>query len=227
MKRISTVTIKRMTDADPDTSYLGRYSDRAELEYAIDRRHSLDCQSVEANHGDAVDKLERAIEYLGIERTVEGNKSDSTLWESLDDAIDTLTDAQSELQECDCSGGDAERGEFRYFNGCVENYKGESSADIRKYVRQDYERMERLQHGDWFFVGIRAEAEILIPSGDASIVQEITSGGLWGVESDSDKSYLAEIETEQLSELREQLRAVGFSTRAITTALKTLTHVNR
>ena len=36
-------------------------------------------------------------------------------------------------------------------------------------------------------IGIRAEAEILIPSGDASIVQEITSGGLWGVESDSDE----------------------------------------
>lgn len=226
MKRISTVTIKRMADNDPDTSWLGEYSDRAKTDYAIDRKHSLDCQSVEANHRDAVDKLERAIEYLGIERTVEGDKPDSTLWESLDDAIDTLTDAQSELQECDCSGGDAERGEFRYFNGCVENYKGESPADIRKYVRQDYERMERLQRGDWCFVGIRAEAEILLPSGDASIVQEITSCGLWGVESDSDRKYLADIETEELSSLREQLRAVGFSTRAVTTAFKTLTHVN-
>ena len=57
-------------------------------------------------------------------------------------------------------------------------------------------------------------------------MQEITSGGLWGIESDSDKAYLGEIETEQLSELREQLRAVGFGTRAITTAFKTLTHVN-
>ncbi len=138
-----------------------------------------------------------------------------------------LIEKQDELQECDCDEhGDMGRGELRYFNGCVENYKGESPADIRKYVRQDYERMERLQRGDWCYVGIRAEAEILLPSGDASIVQEITSGGLWGVESDSDKTYLADIDTEQLSELREQLRAVGFSTRAISTAFKDVTHVN-
>jgi hypothetical protein len=43
MKRISQVTIKRMSDADPDTSYLGEYSDRAKTDYAIDRRHSIDC----------------------------------------------------------------------------------------------------------------------------------------------------------------------------------------
>ena len=62
-----------------------------------------------------------------------------------------------------------------------------------------------------------------IPSGDASIVQEITSGFLsLGIEFDSDKAYLGEIETEQLSELREQLRAVGFGTRVITTAFKDL-----
>src|ERR1700677_2990868 len=43
MKRIAKVTIKRLTDESPDTSYLGEYSNRAESDYAIDRRHSLDC----------------------------------------------------------------------------------------------------------------------------------------------------------------------------------------
>jgi len=38
MKRIHKVTIKRMSDTDPDTSYLGEYSDRAKTDYAIDRR---------------------------------------------------------------------------------------------------------------------------------------------------------------------------------------------
>lgn len=57
-------------------------------------------------------------------------------------------------------------------------------------------------------------------------MQEITSGGLWGVESDSDRKYLADIDTEQLSELREQLRAVGFSTRAISTAFRDVSHEN-
>jgi hypothetical protein len=86
--------------------------------------------------------------------------------------------------------------------------------------------MERINRGDWCHLGIRAEAEILIPSGDASVAQEITSGGLWAIESDSDASYLAEIEREQVSELREQLRAVGFSTRAISAAVKSATHDN-
>src|SRR5580692_11962971 len=43
MKRISHVTIKRMNDDNPDTSYLGEYSDRAKTDYAVDRRHSIDC----------------------------------------------------------------------------------------------------------------------------------------------------------------------------------------
>jgi hypothetical protein len=123
--------------------------------------------------------------------------------------------------ECDCGErGDMTRGELRYFNGNVENYKGESAEDIRKHVRQDYERMERLQRGDWGYLGIRAEAEILIPSGNASIAQEITSGGLWGIESDGNGDYMKEIESEQLSELREQLHAIGFSKRAISAAFK-------
>src|SRR6266853_1539084 len=66
-----------------------------------------------------------------------------------------------ELAECDCGErGDMERGQYRYFNGPVENYKGESPADIRKYIRQDYDRMESLNRGNWCFIGIRAEAEI-------------------------------------------------------------------
>jgi hypothetical protein len=131
----------------------------------------------------------------------------------------------TEQDGCDCAErGDMERGEFPYFNGAVENYKGETPEKIREYVRRDYERMEHLQRGGWCYIGIRAQAKILIPSGSASVVQEITSGGLWGIESDSDASYLTEIDEEQLSELREQLRAVGLSTRAITAAFKDATH---
>jgi hypothetical protein len=131
----------------------------------------------------------------------------------------------TEQDGCDCGErGDMERGELRYFNGVVGNYKGETPEKIRKYVRCDYERMERLQRGDWCYIGIRAEAEILIPSGSAGVVQEITSGGLWGIESDSDASYLADIAAEELSELREQLRAVGFNTRTIKAAFKDAAH---
>ncbi len=272
MKRISKVTIKRMTDSDPDTSYLGEYSDRAKTDYAVDRRHSIDCpvnagtddrllwytsgsgrielqmtmeQAESASHSGDCDEDTRELskvpaiaeQLAKIDPSVlSAELKEYGAWDS-EELADHAQNLQrilwlatcdvTEQDGCDCGErGDADRGEYRYFNGCVENYKGESPEGIRKYVRQDYERMERLQRGDWCFVGIRAEAEILLPLGDASIVQEITSGGLWGVESDSEREYLSEIETEELASLREQLGAVGFSTRAITRALKTLTHVN-
>ena len=270
MKRIAKVRLKRLTDESPDTSYLGEYSNRAESDYAIDRRHSLDCpvnagtdgkllwftsssgrielqmtmeQAESASHsGECDDNVQELSKVPAIaeqlakidpavlsaelkeygawddeERTDHDQNLQRILWLAAGDI--------TEQEGCDCGErGDIERGELRYFNGNVENYAGESPEDIRKYVRQDYERMERLNRGDWAYVGIRADAEILLPSGSASIVQEITSGGLWGVESDSDASYLKEIETEQLSELREQLRALGFGTRAISAAFKNVEH---
>ena len=37
---------KRMVDGSPDTSWLGEYGNSAESDYAIDRAHSTDCNSV-------------------------------------------------------------------------------------------------------------------------------------------------------------------------------------
>lgn len=127
------------------------------------------------------------------------------------------------------------RGEYRYFNPS-NNYKGESPENIRKYTRQDYERMESLNTGNWCYIGVRADASVIFgapnPKEHATAPrnlpnfcftpQTITSGGLWGIESDSDKAHIAETEQEQLSELKDQLKALGFSTRAISTAFKTI-----
>ena len=227
MKRIHAVTLQRMTDSNPDTSWLGHYSSRAETDYAIDRRHSLECQSANPEAKTAIEQLERAIAYLESRKEDVGYDRDNETWTALDDSQDVLITLQSELEECDCGErGDMERGEYRYFNGCIENYQGETPEDIRKYVRQDYERMESLNRGDWGYIGVRAEAEILIPaSGEPAhyVRQEITSGGLWGVESDSDAGYISEIEAEQVAELREQLQALGFSKRAVSKAVKEVT----
>jgi hypothetical protein len=271
-KRISKVTIKRMTDTDPDTSYLGHYSERAESGYAIDRRHSLDCpinsgtegkllwfssgngridlrmtmeQAESASHsGDCdedtrklsklpaiaeqLEKIDRSIlsselrEY-GAWGTEELSNHDENLRRILWLAACDVT----EQKGCDCGEhGGLEHGELHYFNANVEKYKGETPEQIRKYVRCDYERMERLNRGDWCYVGIRAEAEILIPTGDASLAQAITSGGLWGIESDSDESYFAEVGAEELAELRTQLSGIGFSKRAISRAIKNATREN-
>ncbi len=121
---------------------------------------------------------------------------------------------------CTCGeSGDAGRNEYRYFNPS-NNYEDDTPEDIRKYVRQDYDRMESLNRGDWCFIGVSADAEIVL--GDTC--QTITSGGLWGIESDSGSDYFAETEQEQLAELREQLHAIGFSKRAISAAFKTVEH---
>jgi hypothetical protein len=78
-------------------------------------------------------------------------------------------------------------------------------------------------------MGCRADADVSLTVNatnyqgkpyESRQMQRITSGGLWGIESDSDAAYLKEIEQEQLSELRDQLHAIGFSTRSISAAFR-------
>jgi hypothetical protein len=94
---------------------------------------------LEENHRQAVDQLERVIAYLETVRQA-GEPPENVYWSAADESQDVLIELQDELQECDCNGGDMERNEYRYFNGNVENYKGETPEKIREYVRQDYER---------------------------------------------------------------------------------------
>ncbi len=124
--------------------------------------------------------------------------------------------------------GDMERNEFRYFNPSF-NYvdkqgqpcDGLTAAPVKKYVQEDYRRMERLDAGDWCYVGIIAKAEVQL-TGD--LCQVLRSGGLWGVESDSGDKYLAEVAQEELASLRAELEAVGFGKRAIAHAFTKVEH---
>jgi hypothetical protein len=220
-RKILSITVKRMFDDSPDSSWLGKYSRSAETEYAIDRAHAEDCASLTENHFAAVEKLERIITLLGKERTAEGNNPQSTEWEPLDECLDVLTGLQDQAMECDCSGGCVERGEFRYFNGCPENYQGEDPVEIRKYIRQDFDRMEAANRGDWCYLGIRVDAQVTLREENGrSIVQDITSGGLYGIESDSEASYFKSVAADEWSELKKELGALGFSKRALAVAWK-------
>ncbi|MGO8717740.1 MAG: hypothetical protein ACLQMO_00810, partial [Acidobacteriaceae bacterium] len=62
-----------------------------------------------------------------------------------------------------------------------------------------HDRRQQYDNGDFGFIGIQAEAEIVV----AGVCQTITSGGLWGIESDSTTDYLSEIEKEEIEQLRE------------------------
>ncbi len=228
MKRIHKVVIKRMVDNDHDTSWLGEYSSSIDSPYTIDRKHDTDCPAQEFNrtNNEGLEQLERVIKALNAHTY--GNLDDQEC-ETIQEAQDLLVEKQDELLECNCGAGNLGRNELRYFNPNWQNYKGEPHEDIVKYCLQDYDRMESLQAGSRFFLGISAEATYSLTAHTnvaniGSVIQTITSGGVWGIESDSDKDYLKEIEQEELSELREQLHAIGFSYRAIASAFKNVEH---
>jgi|SRR5579871_665923 hypothetical protein len=218
-KRILSVTLRTMQDDSPDTSYLGEYSNRAESEFSIDRKHSTDCNTQDYSPAKEIaGKLDRAASYLNSQLYGESpDYAPAPNFEDLESAIELLTEAADEVRECNCgNSGDMGRNEYRFFNPCHENYKGEERENIVKYCLQDYERMESLNNGNWCYLGIRAEAEVQT----SNIVQEITSGGLWGIESNSGKEFIKETEQEELSQLRKELLALGFSRHQVYRAFK-------
>ena len=236
-KRILAVRIKHMIDESPDTSYLGEYSDHRTSEFSIDRAHSEDCASVVPVNKEGQRILENARGTVWeIQQTV---FADDDEWQALEDAYNMLDDLAQDSQPCDCGEiGDMERNEYRYFNPSF-NYvtkdgklaDGLTDEEVRKYVKSDYERLESLNRGDWCFIGIRAEAEIrcvYMTEGrggrDYFQTQKITSGGVFGFESDMSQTDFEEVESEQLADLKDQLAAIGFSKRAIATAFKTVEH---
>lgn len=244
-KRILSVTIKRMIDDSPDTSWLGEYASKPTSEYSIDRAHSEDCASQTYNHQTIEAKriLEHVQETIGdlhnailaqYNGTLANEKLDMER-EELDAAYNEVGELLDAITECDCGErGDMERNQYRYFNPSFNYVDSNGHAlpentaeEVRSYVKQDYERMESLNAGHWCFIGIRAEAILHIPymtegrGGRTYFKSEpIASGGLWGIESDSGDSYLQEVEEEELADLREQLKAIGFSSRAISQAFK-------
>lgn len=101
----------------------------------------------------------------------------------------------------------------------------DTDADFSYLEQEGFEdRRQALLRDEFGFIGILAEAEISVSRDERPdsgyLTQTITSGGLWSIESDSDKDYLKSVEDEELSELRTQLVGVGFSQRAITAAFR-------
>lgn len=172
---IETVRLETVADESPDMSFLGKYSNSAETEFAIDREERGDCA----------------------------------------------------------------RNEYRYFNpGSVEKFNPAASwipadvadkhthweAAMRSNAEADYKRAESGNAGQWSMVGVIAKAVVRSASG---VTQTLRSGGLWGVESDSSKEYLAEVEGNELGALRQELEAFGFSARSIAYAFKNISRASQ
>ena len=125
------------------------------------------------------------------------------------------TDTESDWAICRCCGEylancdedhelSFDRREVRFFKpySCGEK---EGTAEYQEYGKYDYERMERLNNGDWNYLGIQAVAIVKYSIGQGHFrLEEMTSGGLWGIESDSGE-YLDEVMGTELGELKEHL----------------------
>lgn len=106
--------------------------------------------------------------------------------------------------------GDKRNNEYRYFNVAL---SAEETGNPNS-VEQDYQRAEAFNRGDWCYMAMRAMAEISV----GGVLQNIRSGGLWGMESDADKEYFQKAGAEQLAELKDILVELGFSAEEIEAA---------
>jgi hypothetical protein len=70
-------------------------------------------------------------------------------------------------------------------------------------------RMLDWQRGEWFYCGVIAKCELLIPIGSNSFrVMTLESSGLWGIESDCG-DYINEVFEQQKEELLEQIKTLA------------------
>lgn len=97
--------------------------------------------------------------------------------------------------------GDQGHGERRFF---VAANSPEDTGNPDS-VEQDYERMEAFNKSEWSVLGIRAEAAVTVNG----VRQTVTSGGLYGVASDTSAEHLEQVAREELAELRDALRELG------------------
>jgi hypothetical protein len=81
------------------------------------------------------------------------------------------------------------------------------------YLEQDgfEERLQQYRNREFGYIGVRAVAQVSVNG----TIQHITSGGICGIEDDSDQGYLNEVADDEKRELRTHLYSLGFSKRAI------------
>ncbi len=79
-----------------------------------------------------------------------------------------------------------------------------------RYAQEDAERVSDFRAGRWCFQSCRAIAEVRYEISPGTLrVEHLSSPGLSGIESDSDPTYLNEVEVEQLAELSHHLERFG------------------
>jgi hypothetical protein len=78
-----------------------------------------------------------------------------------------------------------------------------------EYAAEDRARLEAWQRDEWWFIGIRARAEVCIVRNGTGVYHTLTSAGLWGIESDSGEDYFAAVFADEKAALLDDMRAFG------------------
>ncbi len=88
---------------------------------------------------------------------------------------------------------------------------GIGREDAERYAAQNKKRLEAFYDAEWGMIGIRAEASVVVKD----VIQKIRSGGLWGIESDSDERHKRGVANEELGQLDDMLGELGFKKKAM------------
>lgn len=101
-----------------------------------------------------------------------------------------------------------------HHNGGRNSYEwfNPANAETLKHAQQDYKRMMDFENGNLSCISIRAVATVATSNDDDGktwLINKIESGGLYGIESDSDDTEIKSIEAEQLDELKDALHNFG------------------
>lgn len=87
---------------------------------------------------------------------------------------------------------------------------GSIEAACREYARQDAQRVRDFRAGDWWFESCRAVAEVRYELPDGSFrIEQFSSSGLYGIESDCCEAYRREVESQEIEDLQAHLARFG------------------
>lgn len=106
-------------------------------------------------------------------------------------------------------------GQYRYFNA--------ANVENAKQARENYAYRKRIENGHILMIGVKATAEIATSDdGKNWLLNEISSGGLWGIEDDGTPETAAlikeDVEADQMHELRDVLKQLSFLEETINAA---------
>lgn len=95
-------------------------------------------------------------------------------------------------------------GKYKYFNA--------ENVENIKQAKENYKRMMQYENDEVSSMGIQAIADIQIgQKGDSCLINHIESGGIYGIDSDSNEGDIKAEGENQLSELKNVLLELGFS----------------